>query len=87
MRIMNMMIGASALLLATAIFTGALANCRGEVLGSGRVQAVLDGRTLVLSDGREVRLAGIELSDAEPHGGAARAALATGRARSSLPKK
>jgi endonuclease YncB( thermonuclease family) len=43
--------------------------CRLEVAGSGRVVAVPDGRSLMLDDGREVRLAGIE---APP---AARAAL------------
>jgi endonuclease YncB( thermonuclease family) len=34
--------------------------CQHEPLGTGRVAAVKDGRTLVLDDGREVRLAGIE---------------------------
>jgi endonuclease YncB( thermonuclease family) len=77
MRIRNISIAALALLLATAIFAGALANCRREPLGTGRVQAVVDGRTLLLSDGREVRLAAIELAPADPHGNAARVALAT----------
>jgi endonuclease YncB( thermonuclease family) len=36
------------------------ASCKFEDAGSGAVQEVLDGRTVVLSDGREVRLAGIE---------------------------
>jgi endonuclease YncB( thermonuclease family) len=76
MRIMNLSIGALALLAANAVFAESLANCRREPLGTGRVQAVVDGRTLTLDDGREVRLSGIELSDAEPHSGAARAALA-----------
>jgi endonuclease YncB( thermonuclease family) len=76
MRIRTMTIAAFALLLATAISAEALANCRREPLGAGRVQAVMDGRTLLLSDGREVRLAGIELAPADPHGDAARAALA-----------
>jgi endonuclease YncB( thermonuclease family) len=43
------------------------------------VRSVIDGRTLLLLDGREVRLAGIELGDAAPpdrHAVAARAALA-----------
>ena len=44
-----------ALLLAGAC-EEAQANCRREPLGTGRVQAVLDGRTLLLEDGREVRL-------------------------------
>jgi endonuclease YncB( thermonuclease family) len=34
--------------------------CQHEPLGTGRVAAVKDGRILVLDDGREVRLAGIE---------------------------
>lgn len=36
-------------------------GCRLEAFGSGRVTAVLDGRTFVLADGREVRLYGIEV--------------------------
>jgi endonuclease YncB( thermonuclease family) len=36
------------------------AACRFDVIGAGRVAAVLDGRSLALDDGREVRLAGIE---------------------------
>jgi endonuclease YncB( thermonuclease family) len=35
--------------------------CRLEPFGSGRVTAVLDGRTFTLDDGRAVRLYGIEL--------------------------
>jgi endonuclease YncB( thermonuclease family) len=34
--------------------------CKAASLGTGQVQSVLDGRTLQLTDGREVRLAGIE---------------------------
>ncbi len=34
--------------------------CGGEEIGRGRVGRVVDGRTFVLDDGREVRLAGIE---------------------------
>jgi endonuclease YncB( thermonuclease family) len=37
------------------------AGCSFEPQGEGRVAAVIDGRTLRLQDGREVRLAGIEL--------------------------
>ena len=37
------------------------AQCRPEPLRSGRVAAVVDGRTFVLDDGREVRLAAIEV--------------------------
>jgi endonuclease YncB( thermonuclease family) len=35
--------------------------CRLDTLGSGDVRAVTDGRTFLLDDGREVRLAGIEV--------------------------
>ena len=35
--------------------------CRHSTLETGLVAAVLDGRTLTLADGREVRLAGIEI--------------------------
>ena len=34
--------------------------CKAASLGTGQVHSVLDGRTLQLTDGREVRLAGIE---------------------------
>jgi endonuclease YncB( thermonuclease family) len=59
--------------------------CRFEVLGSGKVAKVVDGRNFVMSDGREVRIAGLEVPPApaavEPPtprtsaGAAARAAL------------
>ncbi len=39
-------------------------SCRLEVAGSGRVVAIPDGRSLTLDDGREVRLAGIEVPPA-----------------------
>lgn len=37
----------------------AKADCGGEVLGQGQVAHVIDARTLRLTDGREIRLAGI----------------------------
>jgi endonuclease YncB( thermonuclease family) len=40
--------------------------CRLEPVGSGVVARVVDGRTFVLADGREVRLAGIEVPEADP---------------------
>ena len=46
--------------------------CGGKDLGGGTVASIRDGRTLVLDDGREVRLAAIEA----PAAGAALAALA-----------
>jgi endonuclease YncB( thermonuclease family) len=40
------------------------ADCRLETFATGTVKAVLDGRTLLLADGREVRLVGIEVPQA-----------------------
>jgi endonuclease YncB( thermonuclease family) len=44
------------------------AACRLDVTGSGRVVGVPDGRSLILDDGREVRLAGIETPPAPSPG-------------------
>jgi len=41
--------------------TSAPAACRLETVATGTVKSVIDGRTFVLADGREVRLAGIEV--------------------------
>lgn len=49
--------------------------CKGTLAGTSIVTAVRDGRTLLLDDGREVRLAGIEA----PADGAALRALVAGR--------
>jgi endonuclease YncB( thermonuclease family) len=46
------------------------AACRFDVVGSGRVATVLDGRSFALDDGREVRLAGIEVPPAPNPGDA-----------------
>src|SRR6266540_3698370 len=35
--------------------------CQFEAAGAGKVSAIIDGRSFVLDDGREVRLAGIEV--------------------------
>jgi endonuclease YncB( thermonuclease family) len=35
--------------------------CKAEVFASGRIASVIDGRSFTLEDGREVRLAGIEV--------------------------
>jgi endonuclease YncB( thermonuclease family) len=51
------------------------AACTGEPFGDGQVKSVIDGRTLLLTDGREVRLAGIE---APEQGKAALVSLAAG---------
>jgi endonuclease YncB( thermonuclease family) len=36
-------------------------SCRGEPAATGMVRAVIDGRSFVLHDGRDVRLAGVEV--------------------------
>jgi endonuclease YncB( thermonuclease family) len=52
------------------------AVCTGEPFDNGQVKSVIDGRTLLLTDGRAVRLAGIEVP---AQGKAALDALVTGR--------
>jgi endonuclease YncB( thermonuclease family) len=61
-------------------------SCRLEAIGAGKVGAVIDGRSFLLDDGREVRLPGIEVplpplaGEAGPRadaGNAARDALAS----------
>ena len=37
------------------------ANCGSEIQGSGVVSAIVDGRTLRLEDGRDIRLAGVDV--------------------------
>jgi endonuclease YncB( thermonuclease family) len=49
------------------------AGCNPEAVGSATVRSIADGRTLTLTDGRDVRLAGVEVP--EEQGAAARAAL------------
>src|SRR5580704_16212044 len=54
----------------------ASAECKLMTVASGTVASVVDGRTLVLDDGREVRLAAIEVAPPnEPLGIAAKSAL------------
>jgi endonuclease YncB( thermonuclease family) len=57
--------------------TGAMGPaCKPAAIASATVRAVVDGRTLVLDDGREVRLAALEVAPpAEAIGAAAKAAL------------
>ena len=56
------------------------ADCAFERQGEGRVAAVLDGRSLRLEDGREIRLAGIERDGTDTaRGRAALSAIAGGR--------
>jgi len=57
-----------------------MSRCGAEVMPAGRVDRVIDGRSFVLDDGREIRLASLEVpsaDDASPAGLAARAALAS----------
>jgi endonuclease YncB( thermonuclease family) len=50
--------------------------CGGETVARGSADRVIDGRTFVLEDGREIRLAGIEVAEPGPAGTAAADALA-----------
>src|SRR5262245_6712559 len=53
-----------AIVLATAparTQSGTLTACRFEAAGTAKVRAITDGRSFILEDGREVRLAGIEV--------------------------
>ena len=63
---------------ATALASGAMAQeaCKLPGLGTATVAGVRDGRTLLLTDGRELRLAAIEANDTS---GAALNTLAAGR--------
>ena len=49
-------------LLAARAQAQAATPCASETVGTAAVRTVIDGRTLLLMDGREVRLAGIEVS-------------------------
>ena len=59
-----------------------LSACRFEAAGTGNVRAIIDGRSFTLEDGREIRLAGIEVplppaaGESGPLAEAARAARA-----------
>jgi endonuclease YncB( thermonuclease family) len=57
------------------------AGCAFEPQGEGRVAAVIDGRTLRLQDGREIRLAGIEpvTTEKSNRGSAALSAIVANR--------
>ncbi len=46
---------------AAARQSSAPAACQRETVATGTVKAIVDGRTFVLADGREIRLAGIEV--------------------------
>ena len=57
-----------------------VSRCGAETIAPGRVDHVIDGRSFVLADGREIRLASLEVpstGDASAAGQAARSALAS----------
>lgn len=58
--------------------------CRFEDVSTGRVRAIADGRSFVLDDGREIRLAGIEVPFPPASGETGPRAEAGGRARAAL---
>ena len=64
-----------AVLLAANAQAGEQPRCRPAAIGAASVRAVVDGRTVSLQDGREVRLAGIEV----PHRGHGDAAARAGK--------
>jgi endonuclease YncB( thermonuclease family) len=65
--------GLAALFAAAAAQAADKPVCAPGVLGTAQVRSVLDGRTIQLTDGREVRLAGIEVP--QKYDSAAKAAL------------
>ena len=54
---------ACAVLLVACVTRAEAAGCNFEIQGEGRVAAVIDARSFRLDDGREVKLAGIEIAD------------------------
>lgn len=64
-----------AAVLAADAMAGGATGCNPEAAGPATVRSVADGRTLTLTDGREVRLAGIEVPGRDEDAAAARAAL------------
>src|SRR5215471_200207 len=79
------MAGAVVLLTAAARTQGRpLTACQFEVSGTGQVRAITDGRSFILEDGREVRLAGIEIPLAPAQGESGAKAEAGLAARAAL---
>jgi endonuclease YncB( thermonuclease family) len=66
---------ALAIMVAGAARADDKAACSPDVIGSATVQSVIDGRTVTLDDGRELRLPGIEVPENDGNAAAARAAL------------
>ncbi len=62
----------------------ALSACHFDLIGSGKVVAVRDGRSFTLDDGREVRLAGLEVPPLPAAGETGAWAAAGAAARSAL---
>jgi endonuclease YncB( thermonuclease family) len=58
--------------------------CRSEAAGTGMVRAITDGRSFVLDDGREIRLAGIEVPPPPAPGETGARAEAGRKARAAL---
>jgi endonuclease YncB( thermonuclease family) len=73
---LRVLAGVAATLLAPMAQADDKPRCQPPVIGTATVQTALDGRTLRLADGREVRLAGIEVPNPAAGAQAARAALA-----------
>jgi len=69
---------------AEGVIPGSATACQSDVVGAGRVSAVVDGRSFVLDDGREVRLAAIEVPFPPAPGETGRRAAAGTAARSAL---
>jgi endonuclease YncB( thermonuclease family) len=61
-----------------------LSACRFDIAGTGRVRAITDGRSFILEDGREIRLAGIEVPLAPASGESGPRAAAALAARAAL---
>lgn len=61
-------------------------SCVGEVIASGIARTVVDGRTFVLEDGREVRLAAIEVPQQQPGEGPPEPAAAGRAAKAALER-
>jgi endonuclease YncB( thermonuclease family) len=64
-----------AVLLAAAARADDQPGCKAAVIGAANVRTVIDGRTLLAADGREIRLAGIEAPAGDAAAKAARLAL------------
>jgi len=64
--------------------SAAASACRFEAAGTGKVRAIIDGRSFALDDGREIRLAAIEVPFPAQSGESGTAAAAGASARAAL---